>query len=207
MNKFDKTFDEKLLEMEKPNPSYKEKYEKEKKKMLERKISLSGRIGITIFFAYGILSIRTFVRLLDWALPSEGISNTVTYGFVISGLIMAITFTILTGYLVIRVKFHSIIRPSLVIGFGASMSLFLIVSWTFFTQLPLLQINPQDWRVKLQEQLAVAMFFMFVFIGLYLILRTLFRLEFKTHEKLLEIELQLASISEKIEIKSENKQV
>ena len=37
MNKFDKTFDEKLIEMEKPNPTYREKYEKEMKNMLEKK--------------------------------------------------------------------------------------------------------------------------------------------------------------------------
>ena len=37
MNKQNKTFGEKLIEIEKPKPSYKEKYEIEKKKMFEKK--------------------------------------------------------------------------------------------------------------------------------------------------------------------------
>ena len=167
--------------------------------MLEKKVSTHVRIGIVILAAYGILSICTYVDLLSWALPYEGMSNTVTYGFVLSGFILAITFTLLTVYLVIFGKFGSIIKPSLIIGLGAAMSFFLVVAWTFFTEITLLEINPQDWRVKLQEQLAVVIFFMLVFIGLYLILRALYKLEFKTHEKLLEVELRIADIAEKME--------
>lgn len=199
MNKTNEKFRDKLLALEKTNPTYKEKYETEIKKMLEKKISISGRVGVVILAAYGILSICAYVDLLSWALPSEGISNTVTYGFVLSGFVLAITFTLLTVYLVIFGKFGSRIKPSLIIGLGAAMSFFLVVAWTFFTEITLLQINPQDWRVKLQEQLAVAMFFIFVFIGLYLILRVLYRLEFKTREKLLEIELRIADLAEKME--------
>ena len=59
--------------------------------------------------------------------------------------------------------------------------------------------NPQDWRVKLNEQLAAVVFFMLVFIGLYLIIRVLCRLEFKTHEKLSEIEYRILELAEKME--------
>jgi hypothetical protein len=63
----------------------------------------------------------------------------------------------------------------------------------------LIRANPQDWRIKLDEQLAIVVFFLLVFISLYLILRTLYRLEFRTREKLLEIEYRLADLAEKFE--------
>ncbi len=201
MNKSNKTFRNELLDVEKPNVNYKEKYEKEIHKMVEKKLSLFGRVGIGLLVATGVLVIIDFVDLLQWALPAEGISNTVTYGFTLSGLVLAVVFTILTVYLVIFGRFGLRIKPSLIVGVGAAMFFFLIVARTFFTELSLLQINPQDWRVKLQEQLAVAIFFMLVFVGLYLILRVLYRLEFRTREKLLEIEYRLVELTEKIESK------
>ncbi len=201
MNKSNKTFRNELLDMEKPNVNYKEKYEKEIHKMVEKKLGVFGRVGIGLLAATGVLVILAFVDLLQWAVPTEGISNTVTYGFILSGLVLAVVFTILTVYLVIFGRFGLRIKPSLIVGVGAAMFFFLIVARTFFTELILLQINPQDWRVKLQEQLAVAIFFMLVFVGLYLILRILYRLEFRTREKLLEIEYRLVELTEKIESK------
>ncbi len=202
MNDSRKIFRDELLSMEKPNDAYKKKYEKEIQAMSEKKLSTFGRIGVGLLVAFGLLVIFVFVDLLQWALPSEGISNTVTYGFVLSGLFLAIVFTLLTGYLVICGRFGLIIKPSFVVGIGMVMSFLLVATYTFFMELPLLQANPQDWRVKLQEQLGAAAFFMFVFAGLYLIIRVLYRLEFKTHEKLLEIEYRLIDLSEKIENKT-----
>jgi hypothetical protein len=209
MNKKEKTFDKKLLELEKPNPSYKEKYEKEKKKMLEKKISISGRICLGILLIIGVLFIAYFSTTLIGTLPQIPPDNMmrITYPFVILGFILSVIWIILLIYLIISGKSGSRVNLSLVAGIGLAISYILTIVFTFISEFPILRLEPQDWRVKLQEQLAVAMFFMFVFVGLYLILRTLFRLEFKTHEKLLEIELQLASISEKIEVKSENKKV
>jgi membrane protease YdiL (CAAX protease family) len=202
MNESRKTFRDELLSMEKPNDAYKKKYEKEIQAMSEKKLSTFGRIGVGLLVAFGLLVIFVFADMLQWALPSEGISNTVTYGFVLSGLSLAIVFTLLAGYLVICGRFGLIIKPSLVVGIGTVMSFLLVVAYTFFMEITLLQINPQDWRVKLQEQLAAAAFFMFVFAGLYLIIRVLYRLESKTHEKLLEIEYRLIDLSEKIENKT-----
>ncbi len=202
MNESRKTFRDELLSMEKPNDAYKKKYEKEIQAMSEKKLSTFGRIGVGLLAAYGLLVIFAYTDLLRWALPSEGISNTVTYGSVLSGLSLAIVFTLLAGYLVICGRFGLIIKPSLVVGIGTVMSFLLVVAYTFFMEITLLQINPQDWRLKLQEQLAAAAFFMFVFAGLYLIIRVLYRLESKTHEKLLEIEYRLIDLSEKIENKT-----
>ena len=199
MNGPEETFRDELLSMEKPNDAYKKRYEKEIQAMSEKKLSAFGRIGVGLLVAFGLLVIFVFVDLFQWALPAEGISNTVTYGFVLSGLFLAIVFTLLTGYLVICGRFGLIIKPSLVVGIGTVMSFLLVVAYTFFMEITLLQINPQDWRVRLQEQLAAAAFFMFVFAGLYLIIRVLYRLESRTHEKLLEIEHRILELSEKLD--------
>ena len=150
--------------------------------MSENKLSTFGRIGVGLLVAYGLLVIFVYADLLRWALPSEGISNIVTYGFVLSGLFLAIVFTLLTGYIVVRGRFGLIIKPSFIVGIGTVMSFLLVVAYTFFMEITLLQINPQDWRIKLQEQLGAAVFFMLVFAGLYQIIRVLYRLESRTHE-------------------------
>ena len=202
MNESRKIFRDELLSMEKPNDTYKRQYEREIQAMSEKQLSTFGRIGVGLLVAYGLLVIFVYADLLRWALPSEGISNIVTYGFVLSGLFLAIVFTLLTGYIVVRGRFGLIIKPSFVVGIGTVMSFLLVVAYTFFMEITLLQINPQDWRIKLQEQLGAAVFFMFVFAGLYQIIRVLYRLESKTHEKLLEIEYRLVDLSEKIENKT-----
>ena len=63
MNKPDKTFREKLLELNKPNESYKDKYEKEIWKMLEKKLNYFWRAGFAILSIMGLLVAITFLKL------------------------------------------------------------------------------------------------------------------------------------------------
>ena len=207
MNKQNKTFGEKLIEIEKPKPSYKEKYEIEKKKMFEKKISVSGKICLGILFITGIIFIAYFLITLVGTLPNIPPNNIIriTYPFVILGLFLSVVWVILLVYLIISGKSGSRINLSLVAGFGLAVSFILTIVFTFISEISILRMEPQDWRVKLQEQLAVTIFFMLVFVALYLILKILYRLEFKMHEKLLEIELHLAELAEKIEVKYEKK--
>jgi len=59
-------------------------------------------------------------------------------------------------------------------------------------------VNVDDWRIRLSEQLALAAFFVLILVGLYLILRVVYRMEFRTQEKLLGIEYRLAELAEKV---------
>lgn len=103
------------------------------------------------------------------------------------------------GYLVISGKYGLRINLSLITGIGLAISFILTIVFTLVQEYALVRANPQDWRVKLDEQFAVTIFFMLVFVGLYLILRVLHRLEFKTREKLLEIEYRILELAEKME--------
>ena len=201
MNEMNKTFDEKLLGQEKINPSLKERHEKEKKKMLEKNISISEKVCLGVLLFIGIFFNVYFFTTLFKTLPMIPPDNMIriTYPFVILGLLLSIAWVILLVYLIISGNSNSRINLSLIIGIGLAIGFILTVVFTFISEFSILSIEPQDWRVKLQEQLAIAMFFMFVFLGLYLILRKLYMLEFKTQEKLLEIELHLAELSEKLE--------
>lgn len=201
MSRSNKTFRDKLLDMEKPDAAKWKKYEKEVQAMVEKKLSVFGRVFFGLLLPIGILFIIFFMNMLLSVLPGTNPNNfiRITYPFVVLGLILSVAWVILLGYLVISGKYGLRINLSLIAGMGLAISFLLTIVFTFVQEYDLVRANPQDWRVKLNEQLAVVIFFMLVFIGLYLIIRTLYRLEFKTREKLLEIELGLAELKEQIE--------
>ena len=64
MNEFDKTFDEKLIEMEKLNPDYRGNYEKEIKNMLEKKLNHFWRVGFAILSILGLLAAIPFFEMI-----------------------------------------------------------------------------------------------------------------------------------------------
>ena len=203
MSRSNKTFRDKLLDMEKPDAAQRKKYEKEVHAMLEKKLSAFGRVCFGLLLPIGILFIVYFVSMFLSVLPGTTPDNfiRITYPFVILGLILSVAWVILLGYLIVSGRHGLRINLSLIAGIGLAISFILTIVFTLVQEYALVRANPQDWRVKLSEQLAVVIFFMLVFIGVYLIIRAFYRLEFKTREKLLEIELHLVELHEKIENK------
>ena len=201
MSKSPKTFRDKLLDVEKPNAARWKIYEKEVQAMVNRKLSVLGRICFGLLLPIGVLFIMFFMSMLLSVLPGTNSDNfiRITYPFVILGLILSVAWVVLLGYIIISGRHGLRINLSLITGIGLAISFILTLVFTLVQEYDLVRANPQDWRVKLNEQLAVVIFFMLVFIGLYLIIRALYRLEFKTREKLLEIELGLAELREQIE--------
>ncbi len=184
MNKPDKTFCDKLLDMEKPNVIYKRKFEKEIQAMVEKKLGVFNRVCFGLLLPIGVLFVMFFMNKLLSVLPKFDPNNSIRimYSFVILGLILSVAWVILLGYLVISGKYGLRINLSLITGIGLAISFILTIVFTFFQEYALVPANPQDWRVKVYEQVAVVILFMLVFIGLYLIIRVLYRLVFKTHE-------------------------
>jgi len=201
MNKPNEALRDRLLNIEKLNDTPRKIYEKEVQAMIRKELSAFGRVCFGLLLLIGILFIMFFVGMLLSVLPGTNPNNFVriTYPFVILGLILSGAWVILLGYLVISGKCGLRINLSLITGIGLAISFLVTIIFTLIQEYGLVRANPQDWRVKMNEQLAVAIFFMLVFIGLYLIIRALYRLEFKTQEKLLEIELRLGELGEKIE--------
>ena len=85
------------------------------------------------------------------------------------------------------------------------MTFFFIVIHTFFNVFALMTVKPTDWaldwRVRLIEWLAIAVLFFVTLISLVLILRVVYRLEYKTQEKLLEVQYQLTELRETLTTK------
>lgn len=187
--------------MEKSDAAQRKKYEKEVEAMIEKNLSVFGRVCCGLLLPIDILFIVYFMSMFLSVLPGIGPNNfiRITYPFVILGFFLSVAWVVLLGYLVISGKYGLRINLSLITGIGLAISFLLTIVFTFVQEYDLVRANPQDWRVKLNEQFAVVIFFMLVFIGLYLIIRVLYRLEFKTREKLLEIELRLIELHEKIE--------
>jgi hypothetical protein len=108
----------------------------------------------------------------------------------------------LTGYLAARGRFGSVVKPALVVGVGVAMAFFFVVTHTFFNNVCMMAVKPTDWavdwRVRFNEWLAIAAFFMVTLIGICLILRVVYRMEYKTQKKLLEMEYRLADLAERL---------
>jgi len=199
MSEFDKTLRERLLDMETPNATQKESLEKQVRAILEGRLSVATRLGLGLLAGIGILFVLDFVHVRGWLPSSQDMSRNVTGSFWLLGFISALAWTALTAYSAIRGRLGSRVRASLIAGLGAAMIFVYLIIRTFGIQFALLRADPERYRVNWDEQFTIAVFFLLVFAGLYLILRVVYRMESKTQEKLLEIEYRLADLAEKIE--------
>ena len=131
--------------------------------------------------------------------PASPVARSVSGTFWLLGFVPALVWTGLTLYLAVRGRFHAWVSPFLVAGAGAATMFVYVVLRTFREEMILeMPVNVDDWRIRLSEQLALAAFFVLILVGLYLILRVAYRMEFRTQEKLLEIEYRLAELAEKV---------
>jgi hypothetical protein len=190
MNERDKALRERLLNMEQNADTQQGRSDTPVRAILDRRLSLAARMGLGLLAGIGVWIALYYLELLQRHVP----------GLLLwPGLVFSVGWTATTAYLGVRGRLGSRISPSHIMGLGAGMVFTLIFVWTFLTEHNLLQANPQDWRLREMEQAAAAVLFGVVFVGLFLILRVVYRIEFKTQEKLLELELRLADLAEKID--------
>jgi len=205
MSRSEKTLRERLLDMETPEVNQKEACERQVQALWERRLSVPTRVGLGLLAILGVLLVRDFLWLWRWALPPDGeMSRSVTGTVWFIGFAFAIVFTALSGYAAVWGRLGSRIRPSLIAGTGVAMAFVYMVVRVFGMEYPLLRYDPHDGRILLVGQLGAAVFFLLVFAGLHLILRVVYRMEFKTQEKLLRLEYRLADLAEKIEKRQVN---
>jgi hypothetical protein len=200
MNKPGRTLRERLLDMETPKVSPKEAYERQVQVLLRRRLSVPARVGLGLVAILGVLLVRDFLYLWRWALPPDGeMSRSVTGTVWFVGVAFGAVYIVLSGYAAVWGRLGSRIRPSLIAGAGAAMAFVYMVVRVFGMEYPLLRHDPHDGRILLVGQLGAAVFFLLILGGLYLILRVVYRMEFKTQEKLLQLEYRLAELGEKID--------
>lgn len=202
MNKKERTFRDKLLELNKPNQSYKDKYEKEIKKMLEKKLNYLWRAGFGILSLLGLLVAVPFLKLAFAHMGRQNDLGLFVRIVTVSGAILALAWMVLMGWITATGKLNLKNHPTYMATIGIAIGFFLIAYFLFILVLPIAIIEPIDYRSICGIHLALLGFFFVVTISLCLIIRALYRVEFRTREKLLQIEYRLADMAEKLENKN-----
>lgn len=204
MDKSDETFRDKLLEIEKPNVNYKEKYEKEIQAMLEKKLTSLGRAGFAVLAIVGLLAAIQFGGPAFSKLPANEVGFFIR-AVTVPGLVLALAWAALMGWVAVKGTFNLRTQAPAIAGICLLLGFFFIAEMMFMFVVPVTFENPIDWRSIFGTQLALMAFFFLITIALCVILSILYRTEFRTREKLLEIEYHLAELAEKIQGKPQKK--
>lgn len=188
MNKSDKTFRDRLLDREKPNTAYKEKYERQVKSMVEKKltgwIKLSHIIGLIMGLGFAGL-FGTLAVIVPKEFPLWG--RFIWVLGAIFGLVIACmsAWTLKKG--TINLKEDEMASAGLGWAFIVIVGSITLV---FSGRLP----DP----IKGVHMLVYLLFFL-VMAAVGLIKAFIKRSELNTREKLLEIEYRLAELADRIE--------
>ena len=196
-----------LLGIEKTNPELKQKYEREVKAMTERKLNLPIRFICALL---GLVGIVFTSGLASW-IPRRGPDGFMEFALLVTSggaTICAVILTILISLAAItgKIKANAYTRI-LATGSSLFLAFFLVVLFLFVFVFPWL-IEHSDTEpialVMIGTQTAIILFFAVLTLGAVLILKVLYRSEYHSRKKLLEIEYTLAEISEKIEDKQKS---
>jgi hypothetical protein len=187
MNKSGKTFRDKLLEMEKANHGYREKYEKEVNAMLEKKLTSFGRL------VYLVAGLTALVLGVWYAIAGfRGFIGASVIARIVCILIAAISFAFagLAGWTVksntIRLRVH----PAAIAG--------MIWALVVVMLLGLMSKGIRSEPIWAIQVVVYGIVFLMV-ASLLMVLTCIRQSELKTREKLLEIEYRIVELAEKVE--------
>lgn len=199
MNRTDKTMSERLVDEEKTNTTHREEYQKLMQAIVSRKLSFLERLGFAALAIVGLLTAFPFAEL-SLSKIGSGMGFIVRI-VTIPGLVLALTWAVVTGWIAARGLFNLRTLPPRIAGIGIALGFFGIVLFMFVFIVPITMQDPTDARSIFGIQLSLIAFFFLVIVGLCVVLRLLYRIQFQTREKLLEIEYRIAELLEKIETK------
>ena len=193
MNKSEKTFRDKLLDIEKTNTTYKQNYERQVREMTEKKLTglrkfgtiVSLCMGLGFFVLFGTLAVTVPKEFPLWCRAIWAIGSL--FGLAFAGLSAWI---LKKGTL--NLKTDDMAMAGLAWGFIVIMATITLVN---AGKLP-------DPTIAIKMLVSVLIFEVMAAAGL--LKAIIERSEVKTREKLLEIEYKLADIAEKMENKEEN---
>jgi hypothetical protein len=193
MNEFDKTLRERLLNMETLDATQKGMYREQVRAMLDAKLTVAKRIGFGLLALVGVLTAigfgqPVFISGGDWE------AVFLYRMFMVFTFLVCVAWTALTGWAAVTGVVRRTHRPWIV-GTTLAMGFFYLVSLVFIFVVP---ISHEESRAMLGTQLALMGFFLLNTIGLCVILGVLYRGQFRSQEKLLEIEYHLADLAEKL---------
>ena len=200
MNKKEETIREGLLAMEKKDIDKKSEYEKQINAMVSKQLSFPARFGFAALAIVGLLFALPFAEM-SFSKVGPGLEFIVRI-VTIPGLVLALTWAVVTGWIAARGQFNLRTLPPRMAGLGIILGFFGIVLFLFIFIVPITLHKPTDASSIFGIQLSIIAFFFLVTIGLCVLLRILYRMQFQVREKLLEIEYRIAEIAEKDESES-----
>ena len=161
MNRADRTFRDRLLDTEKPNPTYKKKYQKEVQAMLEKRLNYFWRAGFAVLSVAGLLAALPFIEM---ALTRMGPSDLDLFVRVvtISGALLAVAWAVLTGWIAVRGRLNLRTQPARIAAIGIAFGFFLMAYFLFVFILPIAMVYPTDYRSICGIHLALMGFFLVV---------------------------------------------
>jgi|GEM_PF-705577 len=193
MNEPNRTFRERLLDMETLNSAQGRMPQEQMRAMLDTRLSLVQRIG------FGVLALAGLGTAVGFGSPAfRGHGNweaVIVYRFfMVLGFLVAVAWTMSTGWTAVSGVLRRTLRPW-VAATTLAMGFFYLAMLMFVFVIP---ISHEESRSEFGTQLALLWFFLLNTIGLCTILGVLCRGQFKSREKLLEIEYRLADLMEKL---------
>jgi len=186
VSKFDKGISNQLLGIEQWDPIYQERYRKELQKMLEKKLTGARRWVYIFWIALGVGCTILFGTV---AIIARELPLLARFGFV-AGAFFGLAWACLAGSIVKRGVFDLKAHPKAMAGLSWGFAVILV------TLLMLIGDRLPD-AIKGVQMVVNGLVFL-VMGAVFMILNQTNQAELRTREKLLEIELRLAEIAEKI---------
>ncbi len=194
MNEPERTFGDRLAALERPDPAFKQRYERQVQNMLQNKLSPIKRIGFVLLALVGLGATIYYGGFFFVPRRSSWEYDLLVRFFMIPAFFVSIIWTILTGWAAVAGSSPRSQRPWIA-ATALAMVFFYFVTLAFMFVVPL---QHEESRALLGTQLALMAFFMLNTVGLCVILGVLYRTRFDSQERLLKIEYQLAALSERM---------
>ncbi|MDI6450785.1 hypothetical protein [Anaerobaca lacustris] len=196
-SKPDRTLRERLLEMETPNAAQQEAHRQRVQVILDTRLSGAKRVG---FAALALVGLLTAIALSSPAFDpprnwDESFAALLYRLFAIFGFLACVAWIILTSWAAYTGVLRRRHRPW-VMTTTLAMGFVYLALPVFTFVVPL---SHKGGPPLLGTQLSLMAFSLLNTLGLCVILGVVYRGQFKSQEKLLEIEYRLADLAEKIE--------
>ena len=195
MNRTDKTVRERLLNMETLSSTPGELPREQVRRMLDARLTVVKRIGFGFLALVGACTAIAFAGPAGRDGGSDWEQTFVYQMIMIFAFLVCVAWTILTGWVAASGVLRRAQRPWIAVT-SLAMGFFYLVTLVFVFVVPISRLES---RALLGTQMTLIGFFLFNTIGLCAVLGVLYRGQFKSQEKLLEIEYRLANLAEKME--------
>jgi hypothetical protein len=194
MNEPNNTLRERLLDMETLNSSQGGMPREQMRALLDTRLDVVKRIGFVLLALVGLGTTITFGPLAFRGDANDWEDMAIYRLFMMFAFLVSAAWTVLTGWAAISGTIRRTHRPWIV-ATSLTMGFCYLVTMMFVFVVP---ISHEESRAELGTQLGLIWFFLLNTIGLCAILGVLYRGQFKSQEKLLEIEYRLADLAEKL---------